>query len=228
VAYSSPEDRKVSLYVAPIGRTGEGPQETIGAAEKMCENCGQPLNWSYAGDKILCLGLKSPRTIVLLRPASKETVDLLKHPEFNLYGARFSPDDRWVVFQARVTPERLQLFIAPFRDSGTAAKEWIPISDPSYSSREASWSPDGNTLYFASDRDGFLCLWSQRLDATKRPAGPPLPIYHLHQSRQSLASVLAGTHDTSVARDKLVFPLCERTGNIWMMQLNPRRAVLPF
>jgi hypothetical protein len=35
-----------------------------------------------------------------------------------------------------------------------------------------AWSPDSNLLYYLSKRDGFLCLWAQRLDpATKRPAG---------------------------------------------------------
>jgi len=43
------------------------------------------------------------------------------------------------------------------------------------------WSPDGNLLYFISERDGFVCLWAQRLDpATKHPQGAAFPIRHFH------------------------------------------------
>ena len=36
------------------------------------------------------------------------------------------------------------------------------------------WSPDGNLLYFLSERDGFRCIWGQKLDpASKRPLGAP-------------------------------------------------------
>ena len=41
--------------------------------------------------------------------------------------------------------------------------------------------PDGNTMYFTSNRDGFMCMWAMRLDPkTKRPLGAPFPIQHFH------------------------------------------------
>jgi serine/threonine protein kinase/Tol biopolymer transport system component len=223
LAFATWDGSKNTMYVVSVGPPSNNrSQEAPGAAQKVCDNCGGPLHWAYSGDKILCLGLDAHRAIVLFRPGTGQSVDLLRHPAFNLYGARFSPDDRWIVFQARIASARLQLFIAPFRDGlpGPGEREWIPVSDPSSSSREAAWSPDGNLLYFASDRDGFLCLWAQHLDpATKRPAGAPLAIHHFHDSHRSLEHVTPGVHDISVAPDKLVFPVCERTGNIWMMQL---------
>ena len=64
---------------------------------------------------------------------------------------------------------------------------------------------------------GFNCIWAQRLDAaTKRPVGSPVPIFHAHGAR-------ALTGGGSVARERLVFSLAERTGNIWMAQWNGRR-----
>ena len=36
------------------------------------------------------------------------------------------------------------------------------------------WNERGDTLYFLSERCGFRCIWSQRLDvSTKQPLGPP-------------------------------------------------------
>ena len=74
------------------------------------------------------------------------------------------------------------------------------------------WSPDGSRLYFASERDGFSCIWQQRLDpATKRPLGPPSPVYHFHNARSA--------HDgLSVAQDKVAFTILETTGNLWMSE----------
>ena len=87
--------------------------------------------------------------------------------------------------------------------------------------RYAFWSPDGKLLYFLSERDGFRCIWAQRLDpATKHPSGAAFPIRHFHTSRRSLATVGDPLYiGLSVAVDKLVFSMTERTGNIWMTEL---------
>ena len=87
--------------------------------------------------------------------------------------------------------------------------------------RYACWSPDGNLLYFLSEREGFRCIWAQRLDpATTHPSGAAFPVRHFHTSRRSLMTIgdplFVGM---SVAVDKLVFSMTERTGNIWMTNL---------
>jgi hypothetical protein len=74
-------------------------------------------------------------------------------------------------------------------------------------------------IYFISDRDGFRCLWYQRLDpATKRPVGSPAPLHHLHRARLTMMNVDNGQQAISVARDKIVFSLGELTGNVWMAE----------
>jgi hypothetical protein len=68
-------------------------------------------------------------------------------------------------------------------------------------------------VYGTSGQDGFSCIWAQRLDrATKRPTGPPFAILHEHGAR------LIVLDEVSVGRDKMVFEMAERTGNIWMAQ----------
>jgi hypothetical protein len=100
-------------------------------------------------------------------------------------------------------------------------KEWVAVTDGRGMERYADWSPDGNTLYFLSERDGFRCSRAQRLEpASKRPMGPQFDIYHSHHARLSLMNILdpvgAGFH---VAVDKAVFAIEERTGNIWMTEI---------
>ena len=84
--------------------------------------------------------------------------------------------------------------------------------------RYAEWSPDGNMLYFLSERDSFRCIWAQRLDpVTKRPTGDAFAVRHFHTSRRSLTTIGDPVNlGLSVAIDKLIFSMVERTGNIWM------------
>ena len=103
-------------------------------------------------------------------------------------------------------------------------EEWIPVTDGRQFEDLPRWSPDGNLLYFTSHRDGFRCLWAQRLDpGSKRPRGDAFPVYHLHSARLSLMNVHLGDQEIPVARDKLVFTLGELTGNIWAADLREER-----
>lgn len=111
------------------------------------------------------------------------------------------------------------MFISPIVDGhGVAEAHWIPVTDGLQVDTYVAWSPDGNLLYFLSERDGFRCIWAQRLaPATKQPDGAAFPIRHFHNARESLARVdrfdLVGL---SAARERLVFSMSELTGNIWM------------
>jgi dipeptidyl aminopeptidase/acylaminoacyl peptidase len=88
------------------------------------------------------------------------------------------------------------------------------------SDARVAWSPDGNLLYFVSDRDGFRCIWAQWLEAeTKQPVGRPFVVYHFHQTSRRIHHN-AGRVGLAVARDKIVVALEELRGNIWM--LGPR------
>jgi len=88
------------------------------------------------------------------------------------------------------------------------------------SAQQTRWSPDGNLLPYLSKRDGFVCLWAQRLEpATKRPAGSAFAVYHSHSIRRSLGGVLEGSAGPEVVRGKIVIALKELTGNVWMAEL---------
>src|SRR5262249_11001569 len=110
-----------------------------------------------------------------------------------------------------------QLYVAPFRGPGSIEKQrWIRVASNGDKPR---FSPDGNLLYFISDRDGQRCLWAQRLDPyTKTPRGDPWPVYHFHAARRSLLNVGAAFVEIAVAPHRLIFPLDELTGNMWMIE----------
>lgn len=97
--------------------------------------------------------------------------------------------------------------------------ESIAITDGPWDDKPR-WLPDGSVLYFVSERHGFRCVLTQRLDARKHPAGTPISIFHAHDARRSLANVGIGDFGFFVARDKLVFNISERTGNLWGASLD--------
>ena len=96
---------------------------------------------------------------------------------------------------------------------------WVAVTNRDTPDDVPRWSPDSNSLYFVSRRDGYVCLWGQRLEPpTKRPLGPAQPVYHVHGARRSISNVPGSVLEISVARDKIVFSVQERAGAIWMIQ----------
>ena len=152
--------------------------------------------------------------------ASGKMIATLEHPDYPLHQTNFSPDDRWIVFHVLPTPEHTQVFVTPFREEiENSPTQWIPVTDGQALDDKPRWSPDNNTIYLLSDRDGFTCLWAQPLDPqTKHPKGPALAVKHFHQTQRSLGGMQVHWREIGVARDKIVMPLAERSGNIWLME----------
>ncbi len=146
--------------------------------------------------------------------------DSLFLPGDALFQTRFSPDNRAVVLVACSQSVGCRLFIVPLKADGTAEKDhWIAIDHPSRWDDKPRWSPDGNLIYFVSDRDGQFCLWAQRLEhRSKQPIGTPFAIYHFHDSRLAMDNVGTSALEIDVARDKIVMDLGELTGNIWSLK----------
>jgi Tol biopolymer transport system component len=96
VAFSVEENQRPSIYLA------ETSPDATGKSEKLCENCGTPYDWSPDGTKILYIPYHQPRPwpVYLLPVDNRQKIELLRHPKYDLFGARFSPDGCWISFQA--------------------------------------------------------------------------------------------------------------------------------
>jgi Tol biopolymer transport system component len=195
---------------------------SAGAEEKVYKNGGPPRGFSADGSKLLFEAKScSPYCVGLLDLSTGKTQELIRHPKLALYPESFSPDGRWVAFQARLVDNDSSrtIYVAAYNDGNVRGPDtWIPVTDGHHMDREVKWSPDGGMLYFLSERDGFRCIWAERLDrTTKHPVGEPFPVYHFHHSQQSLTSLGSpGKVGLSVTSDGLLFSLAETTGNIWM------------
>jgi Tol biopolymer transport system component len=195
---------------------------STGTEDRIYPNGGPPRAFSADGTKLLYEAKScSPYCVGLLDLTTGKTVELIRHPKLALYPESFSPDGAWVAFQARPVDNdsNRTIYVTPFADGHVGGPDtWIPVTDGNHMDREVKWSPDGGLLYFLSERDGFRCIWAERLDRqTKHPAGEPFAVYHFHHSQQSLSSLGSpGKVGLSVTRDGLLFSLAETTGNIWL------------
>jgi len=98
-----------------------------------------------------------------------ENRDPVGYRKSNENRCKFSPDGRWVTFET-VHGNRSRLYVAAIRSDVLPASEneWIPVTAMKAGADKPRWSPDGNLIYFISNRDGFFCLWAQRVS-------PPIP-----------------------------------------------------
>jgi serine/threonine protein kinase len=222
VVYFVLEGEKTSFYT--ISTAGGTPR-------KVCQDCAEcgPKGFSSDGSRVLAQhGCRSGGLdrIELIHIATGEAKDVLSHPKHHLWHPYFSWDDRWMTFKFEVAPSHSQLYITPVENFIPAGESrWIPLTAGTYYDDKPQLSPDGNILYFNSNRDGFNCFWGQRLNPkTKHPMGAPFAIQHIHNQR-----LIPGTDnplnrmEISVARDKIVTNLEEFRSDIWMMQLEPAK-----
>jgi len=214
LVYSQRESKSYAVYLTDV--------ET-GVSRKICADCGAPTHISANGEWVMLEPVDLPHSIVALNTETGSLHRILHssaNAEFIPFAARLSPDSRWLAFHARTAakPAR-QIMVAPFRGpEHVGHEEWGAITDGTELDREACWSPEGNILYFLSDRDGFRCIWSQKLEPrTKAPVGVPKPIYHFHHKSLSIAGVGGppSAIGLSASRNALVFSLNRITADVW-------------
>jgi Tol biopolymer transport system component len=197
-----------TLYTIPFAGGQPVERAVTGFLEKI---------WDVSPDGLTVLGMTSaaPRGILAIDLHSGGRQPFLSHATSNLYWASFSADGKWVTFTARSGPGDSRIFAAPFHPGTPAGeREWVRVTDGSSNDTAPHWSPDGKRLYFFSDRDGFRCIWSVAF--RNGPAGTVTPVRHFHASVRNLSGVPVGRLQLGVARDRLVFTLCEPSGNIYL------------
>jgi len=210
VAFVRTEQEGHNLHVLDLG------QET---SRSLAEGVASMLDWTPDGKKVLYYTPPPLRIRTVDAETGEQAEVELKHPDSSLYTPRFSPDGNWISFNRPVRPlDTWLIFIARIENGQpTPHEKWIQITQDSIASHPW-WSPDGNTLYFRSNRDEFSCIWAQPLDpTTKEPRGPLKSIRHFH-GRVRTNGVGGGTFGYAMTNDHLYFPLSEPKANIWLAE----------
>jgi Tol biopolymer transport system component len=180
----------------------------------------RPSDWAADGSTILgdCRSARGESTGICSIPArggADLRLRVLVHdPTKNLFGPRFSPDQRWMSFVAvdvkGSTPARV--YVAP-----VGGGPWIPISDGQSFDDKPRWAPDGRAVYFVSDRNGYLNLAGRRFDpAQGKPVGEAFPLTSFDSPRHGLPSSISQI-EFAITRHHLFLPLTDSEGDIWVL-----------
>ena len=113
--------------------------------------------------------------------------------QFAEFGARFSPDGRWIVYISNVSG-RNEIWVRPFNPSSPA--EPSPVDSQWMVSQGAigmpRWRGDGKELFYLASDGGIMAV-EVTTDPTFK-SGPPEPLFRL--SRVFLSSSSVGTPGT--------------------------------
>ena len=208
ISFVRREQDKTNLYVMDLVRR---------RARRLVESVGNMFDWMHAGKRILYY-TPLPLHFRTVDSETGEQADVdLTHPEYQPSTLRYSPDGEWLAFNLAIQPEWPILVSRIEQGQLAGYDEWIAVNKGSVNSHPW-WSPDGNTLYFRSLRDGFHCLYAQPLEpATKKPRGPLKSIQHFHW-RVRTVNVGAGSFGGAMTNDRLYLPLSEPKANIWLAE----------
>jgi predicted aspartyl protease len=162
-----------------------------------------------------------PGWIAALNLTSGTEKQLVATPDGAIDSASFSWDERWIILAKTLGRTRRQIMIAPVQE-GVATKEdkWIAVTDGTHNDFGPQFSREGNVVYFISTRDGYGCIWAQRLDpVTRQPIGDAFGYEHFHDaSQKSLDGYWGSDADLSVSRDKIIVSLVQWHVGVWMTQ----------
>jgi Tol biopolymer transport system component len=170
-----------------------------GGGSKKLPGCFTIRDWPQADAMVVSFDIHS---VEVLNPASMERRPLVSDPKAAIEDARLSPDGAWIAF---VAGGKLKI--------ARPGSEWIEIA--AESAGWPVWSADGRFLYFRSSRDGFQCLWSQKLDGARHPAGTSVALRHFHGASLGLRLLDPGLFRMSLGAGRLFFNLAQTSSELW-------------
>jgi hypothetical protein len=182
--------------------------------------------WSWPSETVL-FGSGPVGDVVELRvvdPSSGTVRSALADLKQGFYGhGQLSPDGRWASAMEWSSADRARIILFPFRATPVPPVDWIALTEDQSVEEEHVWSPQGDAIYFVSERDGNRCVWTRKLEpATGHPVGPVMPVLHLHGARRSMISTAQRPQRIALAQNSLFFSVQEQRGNIWKATFTTR------
>jgi Tol biopolymer transport system component/DNA-binding winged helix-turn-helix (wHTH) protein len=179
-------------------------------------------DWSADGTRLLVSqGTSDTRSEVWLLPvdaaphAEAVARKTISDPNYDLYQPHFSPDGRWIVFEAVINSTRAAestLYTIP-----ATGGRWTRITASKHWSDKPRWSPDGKAIYFVSGRSSFFNVWGIHFDSSRgKPVGEPFRVTAFESPVLMVPRRIPDV-ELSLNQDKLVLTMQELSGSIWVL-----------
>ncbi len=133
-----------------------------------------------------------------------------------LFDIALSPSDRWVAFTLALPDGTGGLYLTKAGDQPAAAGTWTKLDGDRNYIGSPTWSSNSKILYYGSSRDGFVCVWAQRIADDGKPSGEPFAAFHNHTSPDMK---LYGTSRVTAAPGRLYMMLGVFKGDLWSLKL---------
>jgi len=180
-------------------------------------------DWTLDGKWILMSSdLQTPGRVALAlfpleaAPRSETQMRVIaSNPEYNLWQGRFSPDGRWISFNAfNATDPSVSTVYAISASGG----EWIKLTEGRYWDDKPRWSPDGKAIYFVSNRTGFFTVWRVRFDpASGKPLDQPTRVTDFESTTQMIIPNIIQL-EMALTSNRIILPMMETFGSIWVLE----------
>jgi Tol biopolymer transport system component/DNA-binding winged helix-turn-helix (wHTH) protein len=156
------------------------------------------------------------RLPISARPhAETAATRIASDPASDLWQSQLSPDGRWITFEA-ATPHATH-FESTLHVVSAKGGPWIRLTDGKQWDDKPRWSADGKTIYFISERGGFLNVWGLRFDPVKGAVhGEPFRVTSFNRPSLMIPKDISLV-SLSVAQDRLVVTLAQTSGSIWLL-----------
>jgi Tol biopolymer transport system component len=176
-------------------------------------------DWSPDGSRLLT-NCPPPTTgsavceLPITATSATESRPVLIDADYDIWQGRYSPDGRWILFNAT---SRKEPGVSILGVVAAAGGKWTPLTNATLWADKARWGPDGKTIYFISNRESaFFDVWGVAFDSARGTAiGAEFRVTrHENPSRLVAATTLA---ELGVNATSLVVPITETSGSIWVL-----------
>jgi Tol biopolymer transport system component len=203
LAYSDIENGKRVAYIV----------EGSAAPQPVGENTIVEGFFSGTGELLMSVGNQLARQNLAGSPR-RLILDATGHGELN--DVALAPSDRSVAFTLALPDGTAALYLANVDDQTAPVETWMKIDEDRNYIGSPAWSRDGKTLYYGSNRDGFICIWAQRIGADGKPSGVPFAAFHNHVPPDMK---FYGTSWVRTAPDRLYLMLSDFKGDLRSLEL---------
>jgi serine/threonine protein kinase len=196
-----------------------------GDERRLCTECRDPSGW--VGTDSILYGDASLSEVRMMSISGGAEKTILRAADGSVRDAVFSERGKYLAFAYsrpktdKAPPVFGQIFAMRFPAGAVqTGGRWIEVTSASEIARKPTWSEDGKTLFYLSNRDGFWCVWGQHFNSTLGElSGKPFPVYHFHDLKLSPGEIKGATFNLSATGDSLYLNVVETNGTIWAGKL---------